>query len=256
MRDARSAVLLCVVVAVAGCSAVPGVGDDGDGLAAGDEVPGVEDGRLADASTLLAAHVAVVTDTGFSQTVSTNLTDAADGETFRITQRQRTSVAAGATEYRYQTITDARFSSRVIAWGNDSVEYRRGETGGGDPQYQRHESTSRETLAGVDILEGRLSGAFEAVAVREREDAPDVVTLEVSGLPENNTVFDDEDDVEDVRQFEAQLVVDIDGRIHSYAAAGVYTIEGERAEYDFQFQMTSFDDPDVEKPDWVDDVEG
>jgi hypothetical protein len=259
MRDGLAAVFLCVLVAGAGCSAVPGIGGDGlggDEAATANEVPGVGNGTLENETALLDAHVAAVTETGFSQTISANFTDAGDGETYLVSQRQRTGVAAGATAYEYQTIIDAQVSSRTLAWGNETVEYRRGEAGGGDPQYRRTDPQPPGELAGREVLEGRLSADFEVVDVRERPDAPDVVTLEVSGLPEDNDVFDGQEHVSNVRRFEAQLVVDLEGRVHSYAAAAVYDVEGEPADYDYQFQMTGFEDPGVERPDWVDEVEG
>ena len=259
MRVGLAAVFLCVLVAGAGCSAVPGIGGDGldgDEAATANEVPGVGNGTLENETALLDAHVAAVTETGFSQTVSMNFTEAVDGETFLVSQRQRTGVAAGATAYEYQTITDAQVSSRIIAWGNETVEYRRGEAGGGDPQYRRTDPQAPGELAGREVLAGRLSADFEVVDVRERPDAPDVVTLEVSGLPEDNDVFDGQEHVSNVRRFEAQLVVDLEGRVHSYAAAAVYDVEGEPADYEYQFQMTGFEDPGVERPDWVDEVEG
>lgn len=258
MRQGLAAVLLCVLVAGAGCSAIPGTGGNGQGVdeSTANEVPGVGNGTLENSTALLDAHVATVTETGYAQKISVNLTDAAQGETHPVTQRQRTSVAAGATEYRYQVITRGQVSSRFLGWGNETVEYRRGETGGGDPQYQQLQPQSPDRLAGRAVFDRRLSPEFEVVDVRQREGQPDVVTLEVSGLPAENDVFDNQDSVENVREFEAQLVVDTEGRIHSYAAAAVYDIEGQPADYEYQYQMTSFEDPGIEKPDWVDEVEG
>lgn len=258
MRHGLAAVLLCVLVAGAGCSSVPGIGGNGTGGDAEivNEVPGVGNGTIENETALLEAHVAAVTESGFGQTITANLTGASGGETYRVTQEQRTSVAPGASEYRYQTITNGRTSIRIIAWGNESVAYRRGETGGGQPQYQRIEPQAADTLAGRTVLETRLSDEFEVVNVTEREDAPDVVTLEVEGLPEANTVFEDQQGISNVREFEAQVVVDTEGRVHSYAAAAVYDIEDETAQYEYAFQMTSFEDPGVERPDWVDEIEG
>ena len=259
MRDGLAGVFLCVLVAAAGCSAVPGIGGDGlggDEAPTANEVPGVGNGTLENETALLDAHVAAVTETGFSQTVSMNFTEAGDDETYLVSQRQRTAVAAGATAYEYQTITDAQVSSRIVAWGNETVEYRRGEAGGGDPQYRRSDPRPPGELAGREVLEGRLSADFEVVDVQERPDAPDVVTLEVNRLPEDNDVFDGQEYVSNVRRFEAQLIVDVEGRVHSYAAVAVYDVEGESADYDYQFQMTGFEDPGVERPDWVDEAGG
>ena len=262
MRQGLAVVVLCVLVAGAGCSALPGFGG-GNGTSAGtpegatvDEVPGVEDGRLTNQSALLDAHVENITETGYAHTVDTNVTDARQGETVDLTQRQRTSVAAGAGEYRTQLITDGATSSRFITWGNESVAVRRGETSGGDPQYQSIPPREPDALAGQALLDRRLSTEFEAVDVQQREDAPNVVTMEVGGLPEDNAVFDEQAQVSNVREYNAQLVVDTRGRIHSFDAVAIYDIEGESADYEFTFQMTSFEDPGLERPEWAAEGDG
>ena len=256
MRQGLAAVLLCVLVAGAGCSALPGSGGGDDVGAAASEVPGVEDGQLVDASALLDAHVGTVTETGYAHTVNTNITDARQNETVEVTQRQRTRVAAGAAEYETQLVASAGVSSRFITWGNESVAFRRGETAGGDPQYQTIPPRDPEALAGRALLERRLSAEFEAVDVQQRDGAPALVTFEVEGLPEDNTVFDQQGQISNVREYEAELVVDTEGRIHSFAAAAVYDIEGETADYEFTYQMTSFEDPGVERPEWAAEGDG
>ncbi|PSQ42401.1 hypothetical protein BRD07_03625 [Halobacteriales archaeon QS_9_68_42] len=245
-----------MLVAGAGCSALPGSGGDAtsaetpDGATV-DEVPGVEDGRLTNQSALLGAHVENITETGYAHTVDTNITDARQGETVEVTQRQRTRVAAGAGEYETQLVTDGATASRFITWGNESVAIRRGETAGSDPQYRSIPPRDPETLAGRALLERRLSAEFEAVDVQQREDAPNVVTMEVEGLPEDNAVFDEQAQVSNVREYNAQLVVDTRGRIHSFDAVAVYDIRGESADYEFTFQMISFEDPGIERPEWA-----
>ena len=262
MRQGLAAVLLCVLVAGAGCSALPGSGggdatpeETPDGATVS-EVPGVEDGQIGDESALLDAHVGTITETGYAHTIDSNITDARRNETVEVTQRQRTRVAAGAGEYRTQLITSGGVSSRFITWGNESVAVRRGETAGSDPQYQSIPPRDPETLAGRALLERRLSAEFEAVDVQQREDAPNVVTFEVEGLPADNAVFDQQEQISNVREYEAELVVDTEGRIHSFAAVAVYDIEGETADYEFTYQMTSFEDPGVERPEWAAEGDG
>ena len=252
MREGLAAVLLCVLAVTAGCSALPGSGDS----TAAEEVPGIEDGTLANETALLDAHVENVTEPGYRQAIKRNFTDVYWGETAEVTEEQRTRVAPGATEYRTQLVSNGAVPLRVITWGNESVAVRRGESGGGEPQYQTTEPLAPERLAGREVLEPRLVSAFEVVDVRQREDAPDVVTLEVDGLPENNTVFAGQEAVENVREFSARLVVDTDGRIHSYASAAIYDIDGETAEYEFTFQMVSFEESSVERPEWARESDG
>lgn len=249
MRRGLAAVLLCVLVFAAGCSAVPGTGGGSDDAAG--SVPGVEGGALENGTVLLDAHVEGATETGFTQEISTNATETIGNETVAVSQRQRVRVAPDAAEYRSQVLVSGGTSARFLAWGNRSVAVQRVEIGGREPQLRRIQPRPAEQLTGRLLLERRLSEEFEVVDVEEREDGPALVTMEVDALPANNTVFDDRENVENVRDFEATLVVDTEGRVHSYAATAVYDVDGETADYDFSLRMTAFGDPGVERPSWA-----
>jgi len=256
MRRGLAAVLLCVLVLTAGCSAISGPSgndDDGTPTAAPADVPGVQDGGLENESALLDAHVETITATGYAQEIRTNFTDVNEGETVEVSRQQRTGVAAEGTAYQYQAVTNGVVSSRFVAWGNGTVEYQRIETEGREPSYRTVDPSPAGQLAGRAVLEPRLSSKFEVVDVEQREDAPAVVTLEADELPADSELFPEE--VDNVRQYEAQLIVDTEGRILSYAEAAVYDIEGERAEYDFAFRITSLEAPGIERPEWIREAE-
>lgn len=266
MREGLAAVLLCTLVVTAGCSALSGSGGNATGEKTEpdapvddvdtDGIPGIEDEQLANETALLDAHVEAVTETGYSYERRTNVTDAIDGGTLEVSERQRSSVEAGASEYWIQQVTSAARSSRVTAWGNESTVLLRLEGSGQDPQYRVGASQSPDSLAARTLFELRLSPEFEVTGVDEREDGPAVVTLEADGLPEENEVFDDQEDIENVREYEATLVVDTEGRIHSYTASARYDIEGETGDYEISFRMTGFEDPDVERPEWAAEISG
>jgi hypothetical protein len=250
MRRSIAAVLLCVLVFAAGCSAIPGTGGDGGSGGTAESVPGVEDGRLADGTALLDAHVEAATATGFTQEISTNATQTINNETVVVGQRQQVRVAPDATEYRSRVVVSGNTSGRVLTWGNRTAAVRRVEVGG-DPQYREVQPRPAEQLAGRLLLERRLSEEFEVTDIEERDDGPALVTMEVDALPANNTVFDDQETIENVREFEATLVVDTAGRVRSYTATAVYDLNGQPADYDFSLRMTSFEDPGVERPPWA-----
>jgi hypothetical protein len=165
-------------------------------------------------------------------------------------QRQQVRVAPDATEYRSRVVVSGNTSGRVLTWGNRTAAVRRVEVGG-DPQYREVQPRPAEQLAGRLLLERRLSEEFEVTDVEERDDGPALVTMEVDALPANNTVFDDQETIENVREFEATLVVDTAGRVRSYTATAVYDLNGQPADYDFSLRMTSFEDPGVERPPWA-----
>lgn len=251
MRRSIAAVLLCVLVFAAGCSAIPGTGGDGGSDGTAESVPGVEDGRLADGTALLDAHVEAATATGFTQEISTNATQTIGNETAVVGQRQQVRVAPDATEYRSRVVVSGNTSGRVLTWGNRSIGVQRVEIAGGDPRYQEVQPRPAEQLAGRLLLERRLSEEFEVTDVEERDDGPTLVTMEVNALPANNTVFDDQETIENVREFEATLVVDTAGRVRSYTATAVYDLNGQPADYDFSLRTTNFEDPGVERPPWA-----
>ena len=251
MRRSIAAVLLCVLVFAAGCSAIPGTGGDDGSSGTAESVPGVEDGRLANGAVLLDTHVEATTATGFTQEISTNATQTIGNETVMVGQRQQVRVAPDATEYRSQVVVSGNTSGRFLTWGNRTVAVQRVEVAGGDPQYREARPRSAEQLAGRLLLEQRLSEEFEVTDVEERDDGPALVTMEVDALPANNTVFDDQESIENVREFEATLVVDTAGRVRSYTATAVYDVDGGPADYDFSLRMTSFEDPGVERPSWA-----
>jgi hypothetical protein len=260
MRRGLAAVLLCVLVFAAGCSAIPIGGNGGETSPGGDgsggsdgtaeSVPGVENGSLVNGTALLDTHVRTITETGYAHYIAINGTTVRNGNITDVTQQKRTEVSAGAEEYLTQLIRSGESSERYIVWGNRSVAVRSAEVGGSVPQYQSIPPRSPENLAGRALLDGRLSSEFEVVDVDERADAPNLVTMEVDALPEDNDAFS-EQEVSNIREYEARLVVDTEGRIHGYTETAALETEGERTDYEFRLEMNSFEDPGVERPSWA-----
>ena len=258
MRRSVAAVLLCVLVFAAGCSAIPGTGGDGGEAPPGcdgsngtaESVPGVENGSLVNGTALLDAHVRTITETGYAHYIAINGTTVRNRNVTEVTQQKRTDVSAGAEEYMTQLIRSGELSERYIVWGNRSVAVRSAEVDGSAPQYQSIPPRSPENLAGRALLDGRLSSEFEVVDVDERADAPALVTMEVDALPEDNDLFS-EQEVSNIREYEARLVVDTEGCIHGYTETAALKTEGERTDYEFRLEMNSFEDPGVERPPWA-----
>ena len=245
MRRGFAAVGVCLLLVLSGCSFLPGGADATD-------APGIEDGELADGGDLLDAHVTALTASGYSHEVTVNQTRMRDGEPAESTQRQRMRVAPEATEYERQLIYGGQVSSRIVAWGNDSVEYLRIEQGD-DVEYRRSSPEPVDAMTGAAILEPHLSAPFEVVDTETVDDRT-LVTLEATGTPSDELAFPRQ--AENVERYEARLVVDTEGRIHSLEASADYELDGEPADYDLSYELTSTGDPGVQRPAWVDDVEG
>lgn len=238
--------MLCLLVVTAGCSALPGIGGGGD-----DGPPGVEDDRLADAEALTEAHVEALTETGYSHEIGLEQTRVVDGEPVDTRRAQRTKVAAGAAEYHYQLINQGEVSSRITLWGNETRAYQRTEAGD-QQQFGSSDPPSDRALAGIGLLEPHLTAPYELVETRE-SNGTTLHVLESTDRPESDAAFPQ--GAEDVRSYEARLLVDPDGRILLFEASAEYDLEGEPADYRLSFEVTHLEDPGVERPEWVDQVE-
>lgn len=243
MRRALAIVGLCLLLALSGCSFLP------DGSGGESAAPGVEDGELSDSGALLDAHESTLTESGYGYDLSINLSSARDGQSFDISERQRMAVASGADQYVHQVIYGGR--TRVVAWGNDSVEYRRVEQGG-STEYSRSTPPSATALTGANLLEPHLTAPYEVVDTEET-DGRTLVTLESTGDPVDDRAIPG--NVSSVERYDARLVVDGEGRIHRLNASGEYASEGETGSYGFTYELTSAEDPGVERPAWVDQLD-
>jgi hypothetical protein len=245
MRRGLAAVALVCLVALAGCSAVPGLGPSDGGA------PGIENGELNDSEALLDAHVEALTASGYAHELNVSQRVGPEGDRMEVERRQRTSVAANATEYRSQLINDGRTSSRFMIWGNETVEYRSIEAGG-NRNFQRAEPTPPEALAGGQLLEPHLTAPLEVEEVEERE-GPNRLHLRATGRPSAPSAFPG--NATNVNTYELELVVDERGRILSFDAQAEYQLNGRPADYRLDFNVTATSDPGVERPEWVEAIE-
>lgn len=241
MRRASAVVGLCLLLALAGCSSLPGFSDE--------QAPGVEDDELVDAEALLDAHASELTESGYSHDLSVNQTVESENGTSNNSRRQRTSVAAGASQYVRQELLFGG-QGRIIAWANESAEYIRVDSGG-TTQYYAGQPDNATTLTGVKTMEPFLTAPFEVVD-EEEVDGRTVYALESTGRPDHEGAFPS--NTTSVDSFHARLVVDEDGRIHRLRATADYEIDGEAGSYEFAFELTADEDPGVERPGWVDEI--
>lgn len=241
MRRASATVGLCLLLVLAGCSFLPG--------STNEQAPGVEDDELVDADALLDAHASKLTESGYRHELVVNQTVEGENGTRESTTRQRTSVAAGASQYLQQELVLGG-QGRIISWGNESVEYIRVDSGG-TTSYQRGEVEDTRTLTGVQTIRPFLTAPFEVVDTDE-VDGRKVYALESTGRPDHEGAFPA--NTTDVESFQARMIVDEDGRIHRFRATAEYRIDGEAGSYEFAFELTAEEDPGVSRPGWVDDI--
>ena len=254
MRRTFAAVVLALLLALSGCSALSGVGGTptaDSGLSPDDAPPGVsaERGTLENASALLDAHTGTLAESGFRFELATNATVVQQGETRQVRRRQVTQGAPGVDQYNYTTFNPA---SRIDVWGNRSVQAAKFRLGD-QVRYQRGEPASATTLTGQNLFRRYLtSGEWAVTNVTEREGSTTLVTLtsstpptDAGAVPRNAT---------DVRDYEGRIVVDEDGRIYEFEASGAYTIDGDEGSFHVRYVLRSLSDPGVTKPGWVSDA--
>lgn len=242
MNRGSAALALCLLVVLSGCSAI--LGPSGQPA----DVPGVENGTIADSDALLDAHAESLVASGFRHELRLNLSRNASGQTTNVTRIQRTSVAADGTPYRFELVTKGQQASRFVVWGNETTAFRRFEYGGKDPQYGTGTPASSRNLTGVNLITPHLSAPFEVVETTTT-DGSTLVTLESTGKPTSTGAFPQT--AGSVLNYQARLVVDQSGRIHRLDVTAEYTLGNQTAAYDVEFEVTSFENADVEHPSWL-----
>ncbi|WP_255150729.1 hypothetical protein [Halorarius halobius] len=247
MRRTFAAVALAILLALSGCSALP-FGGGGGGLTADQAPPGVdaENGTFADSAALLDAHTETLLKTGFTYRFSTNATVVQEGQRRRVSRSQLTQGAPNATEYGFRTRNPG---SQIDAWGNESVQAVRFRFGD-RVVYRQAQPIPAEQLTGESVFGRYLSaGGWNVTNVTEREDTTDLVTLTSTTEPANPRALPD--NATDLRDYEAHVVVDSEGRIYEFSASGTYTIDGSQGSFAIAYTLRSLEDPGVTRPQWV-----
>ncbi|PSP58253.1 hypothetical protein BRC72_06570 [Halobacteriales archaeon QH_7_66_36] len=242
MRNAQ-VVLLCVCVLLAGCS----LGGTSPSLQADNAPPGVstETQELTNATELLVAHTETLSDSGFVVELGSDATVARNGETRRVTRQQVIRAEADVTEYNY-TVRNPR--SRFDAWGNETTQAVRAQANN-RTRYQLGQAQSAVALSGTQFLAQYLTAGNWSVSDVRTEDGTQLVTLRSTAVPNASTAVPQ--GASDVRNYEAVVVVDTEGRIHSFDVTADYTIEGEDASFSRTLDLRSTSGVAVDRPDWV-----
>lgn len=271
MREGVAAVLAIVVVA-AGCAAPLGPSPSTDtptesnppndtatsptNHGTPDETetlpPGVTSDGIQNASRLLAAHVAVLNETGFVGVGNGNGTIVRNGILVDVESHQRNVVATNASPYlRNRTVVAGPVRMEWEAWGNESVELRRTKEGDGW-SYNRREPAAPFTLAGKALLGPYLEGGVYALNGSETVDGETRYRLETTEVGDAEALGEAlPDATERITAFEATVVVDARGRIHSVRATAEYVIRGQDATHQLEYRLEALG-ATVTRPDWAD----
>lgn len=225
------ACLAVALLAVAGCTAIPGVGADVN-------PPGVENGELANETALLEAHVDA---RGASYEVETATEETAGDTT--TTDQKRVVVADGAVFAERESATNGSTTSTLEAFANESFGASRIDRGDG-PDFgvgSRYNPGGSHGAAGqYDLL--RLAD-FQTAGTTTH-DGESVARLRANSFRENASV--------DADLKSATLLVDGDGLVHELE----YTLSDYAALDEFHHRVTlaASQVDSAPTPDWTADA--
>jgi len=243
----RRVVVLLVLTAVvlAGCLGGPGTetqtaeptADENTPNVSSEQVPGVTNGELANATALARANEAELTANG--GIVEVRKTGAFGQATYRL------DVSAGRETYALSvTRPDGTGASPAIEiWSNETTQFMRSTTSG-EPTYRTLNREQEQLTLLEDVEESLAAGKF-SVANETTGDGTIVLTAaEVDPSADSHGQFTNVD------SFSGRLVVDGDGVIHNLSVSA--TTASETITYHYQSLQTGVDH--VSQPNWVDDV--
>lgn len=247
MRRPLSALALALLLTISGCSAL-GIGNTGPSdTPRSVDVPGVEDGQLSNETALLEAHRTALLETGFVTDIRVNATTSrrteSGTEVVPVVRRQETRVRSDAAGYRFE-LENRGTGATFDEWANRSVRTTRLRVGE-QTRYQVGQPRPARQLTGAAVLSSYLSGAFTVESANETDG---LVTLTSTTPPDGSTL---PPNATDVRNYEARLVVDGEGRVHSLAVTADYTLEGESSSLSVEYGLTRTGVDTVDRPSWV-----
>lgn len=270
MREALAVISVLILVTVAGCAGPLGQSPSTDTPTPEPEPsptptitptpdpseqlpPGVTSDGIGNASQLLDAHVTELSRTGFVGVGTGNGTIYRDGFLVDVESHQRNVVEPEVSSYlRQRSIIAGPVRNEWQAWGNASDEYRRSKEGNGW-KYERKEPAPPAKLAGRGLLLPYLRGGNYTVERFETDNNETRFRLVSTEVEDPDALMEAlPDDTEEITSFEATVVVDMDGRIHSVQATAEYVIRGEEATHQLEYRLEQVRGVTIDRPDWVD----
>lgn len=245
MRRLVGITMVCLLLVLAGCSAIPGTG--GNSGSNDGPPPGISDDGLVNGTELIQAHTASLAETGFAHDARVNATVVRRDQLTRVQRNQTTTVTA-AGPYR-RSLVNADTGFRVDVWANETTQVYRSQVGD-RTAYRTGDPEPIENLTGRFFLRPYVGGPFTVESVDERQGRNEY-TL-VSDAPPTQPAFPPE--WTDIRNYQARLVVDTDGRIRHLSVTADYTINDQDARLDIKYELTRVGVDSVDRPAWVDEA--
>lgn len=198
-----------------------------------EQVPGVTNGTLSDASALVEANRHAVTTDGAILQINQS--------SERMDIDARLVVGADFSTYSLSgSGTVSNESTAIDQWSNETTQFVR-TSSGEETNYQvLHRNDERLTLLS-SIGQFLSAGDFE---VANETTGDGTVVLTADSASEAST------SMADLERFDGRLVVSEDGRIQNLSVT--LTRAGEQVSYSYELRQAGVES--VPKPDWIDDI--
>lgn len=117
-----------------------------------------------------------------------------------------------------------------------------------------NETFPPEQLTASEAVQPLLLNASEYEATVERRNGQQVVVYETTNIDNAGGILG-VDDPDSVTNFEATLVVDSEGLIHSASYQLDFVVDGQERSATMEFELKDLGETTVERPDWADNAD-
>jgi uncharacterized protein YceK len=253
LRQAALPVLLAVLLALAGCTSVNQLTSPNEPTD-GELPPGVSQSGVENTSALVAAHTAALNESGYAYRIDLRGSAAAGtgNETSTAYETNLTQTARAEAGGRPAFVTaETRIASAmgnqsqgVAYWWNDTTTLARISTGD-RTQYvalDRIPGNGRLYAPDEQYLQQVVSASNFSVTGVDRSGSETLVTLTAT---EPNATLDG------VTSYDATLVVDSSGRVHSATQHAVVESEQGTQTVDLSYELRETSVETVDRPEWA-----
>lgn len=258
-RRVVSCLLVCVLVAAAGCAGLSPSGSAGqslqsDGGDAAVSAPGVSADGLQNASELTAANREALLSSGYVAQVRLDATMTRGERSRNFSLAQREAVEPSATEFVYQTVRQVSSTrSRMAVWSNQSTAVLRNQRSN-QTNYQRvQRSRIVKQLTGQQLFAQYVAAGNYTLANTTTTDNETVYVFRSDEYAQQTAKA--MPSVENVSSYQSRFAVDSAGRIQYMDVTMRYSgPRGGTAEMQIRYVLQKTGDVSVRKPGWVDEA--
>lgn len=257
-------VVLAVFVLLSGCSGLVGNGDNGTETGTPtDELPddpsefdyaaGFGAEGVTNGTTALETYNDAVQAQG-SYTGQYGYVVEAGGNETDVDVEYRVDFEAEQA-YQQLVVESPDVNATLETYYEDDKRYSLAEYQGeqGDVGVQ-NETFPPEQLTAAEVVQPLLLNASDYDASVERRNGQQVVVYQTTDIDDASGVLGVQDP-DNVSNFEATLVVDSEGLIHSVNYEVDYVFDGEERSVTFEFELSNLGETSVERPDWADQAD-